>query len=816
MKHLFWGATLVAVLFWSCSGMKAQSDLSFHSTLTTTGSNAHYLSNREPLLQTPLTKLPLGSVQAQGWLHTQLLLMSDGFTGRLPELSKFCAFDNNAWTTLDGSGEHGWEEVPYWLKGFQNLGYLLQDQRIIDESNRWVQAVLKSQQSDGYFGSAANRESTDLWPNMAMLFVLRSYYEATEDPAVIEFMTRYFRWQMTIPFENFLPSSWQKWRGGDNLDSIYWLYNITGEAWLLDLARINHERTADWSGTIPTWHGVNLCQGFREPGQYYQQAQDVRYLQAADRNYHEFMGLYGQVPGGMFGADENCRIGYYGPRQAAETCSMAELMFSCELLTAITGKTVWADRCEEIAFNNLPASMTPDLKALHYLTAPNQIQLDRENKAPLIQNPGDMFSYTPWRYRCCQHNVAFAWPYFTEYLWMATDDNGLAAVLFAPSTVVATVADGKKVTIEEKTNYPFDDTIEFAVSLSGSASFPLVLRIPGWCRQPRLSINGSEEEIDLQPDGWLKIRRRWHNGDRIQLHLPAEFEVKTWEKNKNGVSIHRGPLVFSLKIQEEWRRYGDSEEWPGYEVFPASAWNYGLIVDPANPNASLTLARKADELADQPFALANAPLTVTASAKKIPGWQQEENGMVGALQKSPVRSDQPIETVELVPAGCARLRITHFPAIGSGSDAMEWNDWVTPQATTSHHYGEDALTALYDDIVPKRSNDSRVPRLTFWDHRGTSEWVKYSFRKPQTLTGCRVFWYDDEGRGLTRIPKSWRIEYLYNGAWRPVQIKDDYTVLKNQFNAVHFQPVKTTAVRLVIDLQKNYTAGILEWQIDRI
>jgi hypothetical protein len=203
-------------------------------------------------------------VQAEGWLRRQLELMANGFTGHLDEVSKFCKFDGNAWTSRKGEGGFGWEEVPYWLKGFVDLGYLTGDERIQKESRRWIEAVLAGQLPNGYFGSRANLEASDsgakildIWPNMVMLYPLRSYYEATGDRRVLDFMTRYFRWQMTLPLDKFLPASWQKWRAGDNLDSIYWLYNRTGEAWLIDLARINHERTADWTGGIPTWHGVN-------------------------------------------------------------------------------------------------------------------------------------------------------------------------------------------------------------------------------------------------------------------------------------------------------------------------------------------------------------------------------------------------------------------------------------------------------------------------------------------------------------------------------------------------------------------------------
>ncbi len=797
-------------------GQGRAASVRFYENLPANSRNAYYLGNRPPLKSTPLVKLPLGSVRANGWLHTQLHLMADGFTGHLTELSDFCTFENNAWTHKDGNGEHGWEEVPYWLKGFYNLGILLDDERIVQESQRWIKAVLNSQQQDGYFGSKINTKNKDLWPNMVMLFVLRSYYEASGDQRVIDFIKRYFKWQMRIPLEDFLHSSWQKWRGGDNLASVYWLYNHIGEPWLLDLARITHERTADWTGSIPTWHGVNLCQGFREPAQYYQQVKDRRYLQAAVRNYNRFMNLYGQVPGGMFGADENCRTGFYGPRQAAETCSMVEMMFSCEKMTAISGDPIWADRCEEVAFNNLPASMTPDLRGLHYLTAPNQIQLDRQNKAPLIQNHGDMFSYNPWRYRCCQHNVAFGWPCFTEHLWMATADNGLAAVMYAPSTVEAKVGNGQTIKIEEQTAYPFSDTIELIFTARLPVRFPLLLRIPGWCKAAKLYINDVLQPADAAAPGWLKIERTWKNGDRLRWVLPSEFRVKTWKKNQNGISVHKGPLLFSLKIAEEWRSYGDSEKWPAYQVFPAGAWNYGLVVDRGQLNDTFEIVRRNVALKKQPFTLQNAPMLVSAAAKRIPQWKQEDNGMIGALQKGPVLSDQPVETVHLIPAGCARLRLTLFPEISEGPEAIEWSEFVTPNATASHCYKEDTITALYDEIVPERSNNSMVPRLTFWDHRGSREWVQYSFRKKQTVQGCKVFWYDDTGKGLTRVPKAWRVEYKNGDKWQKVNTAGAYSVHKDRYNEIQFDPVTTTAIRLVVDLQPRYTAGILEWQMNRI
>src|SRR6185295_2089982 len=190
------------------------------------------------------------------------------------------------------------------------------------------------------------------------------------------------------------------------------------------------------TNTIPTWHGVNICQGFREPAIFYQQSNDPKHLEAAKRNLKRVYDIYGQVPGGMFGADEDCREGRTGPQQAAETCSMVELMHACESIFKISGETEWLDRCEDVAFNSLPASMTPDLRGLHYLTAPNMVILDGQNKAPSLANGGCMLMYSPTKYRCCQHNVAMGWPYFAEHLWVSAPAKkdapaGLAAVFYA-------------------------------------------------------------------------------------------------------------------------------------------------------------------------------------------------------------------------------------------------------------------------------------------------------------------------------------------------------------------------------------------------
>ncbi|HZR17118.1 MAG TPA: beta-L-arabinofuranosidase domain-containing protein [Verrucomicrobiae bacterium] len=633
---------------------------------------ALYTSNREPLEPSPLVKLPIGSIRPGGWLRHQLELERDGMTGHLEEISKWCKFEGNAWASPDGLGHSGWEELPYWLKGYADLGYVLQDEQVIQHARRWIDAVLASQETDGWFGPRSLKTGLegkpDLWPHMVLCNVLQSFYEYSGDPRVVPFLTRYFRWLNTQPGSNFGAGYWPKVRFGDNIETIYWVYDRTGEPWLLDLAKKIHDNMARWDSGVINWHNVNIAQGFREPGVYYQQARDEKYLQDAERNYETVMDKFGQFPGGGFAGDENCRPGYTDPRQGFETCGIVEFMHSFEMLLKISGDPVWADRCEELAFNSLPAASTPDLKGLHYLTCANQVQLDTKSKAPEIDNGGNMFAYSPFEvYRCCQHNVSHGWPYYAEELWLGTSDQGLCASLYCSSQVSAKVGGGSQIQITEDSDYPFAETINFRITTGQSVKFPLYLRLPRWCSEAQVKLNGKAAHLKAGSLEYVVLDRTWKDGDRVQLRLPMQVSVRTWKMNNNAVSVDYGPLTFSLKIGERWQAYNQKDpRWPEYEVFPTTAWNYGLVLDPANPAKSFKVIHHSGPLPAQPFTPATAPIELRARARKIAGWKLDSFGMVGKLQPSPVKSDEPVETVTLIPMGAARLRISSFPVIGSG------------------------------------------------------------------------------------------------------------------------------------------------------
>ena len=218
----------------------------------------NYVYSRAPLRQNSYIELPLGAIKPEGWLKEMLIRQKNGATGNLDKLYPAVMGKRNGW--LGGDGDQ-WERGPYWIDGLLPLAYILNDKELIAKVKPWIEWTLKSQQPDGYFGPAKDYSpepgiqrdnSHDWWPKIVMLKVLKQYYSATGDPRVIKLLTNYFRYQLKElpghPLDHW--SFWARYRAGDNLMVVYWLYNITGDKFLLDLADLLHKQTFDYTGSF--------------------------------------------------------------------------------------------------------------------------------------------------------------------------------------------------------------------------------------------------------------------------------------------------------------------------------------------------------------------------------------------------------------------------------------------------------------------------------------------------------------------------------------------------------------------------------------
>ena len=638
--------------------------------------NPNYANNRSPLQPSHFLKLPVGSIKPEGWLRKYLELQRDGLTGHLNEISAWLEKENNAWLT--NGGDHGWEEVPYWLKGYGNLAYILGDENMINEAKTWIEAAINSQRPDGSFGPINMKgDKPELWAQMIMLWCLQSYYEYTNDSRVLTLMTNFFKWELSLPDDKFLEDYWENSRGGDNLLSVYWLYNKTGESFLLELAEKIHRNTADWTrpSTLPNWHNVNVAQCFREPATYYMLDKDSALLAASYNVHHLIRRTFGQVPGGMFGSDENCRMGYIDPRQGVETCGMVEQMASDEIMLRMTGDPFWAEHCEDVAFNTYPAATMPDFKALRYITCPNHVISDSKNHHPGIDNSGPFLAMNPFSSRCCQHNHAQGWPYYTEHLVLATPDNGAALALYASCKATMKVGDGQQIAIHEETNYPFDEVIRLTVQTDKEVEFPLYLRIPTWADQAQIHINGQKVTTPVTSGQYACIRRTWKNDDKVELTLPMQLSLRTWQVNKNSVSVNYGPLTMSLKIREkyvksdsketaigdsQWQKDADASQWPTYEIYPDSPWNYSLILNKDNALKDFKVIKKQWPADNFPFTQESVPLEIKTVGRQIPSWKVDQYGLCHELPEADAPKREK-EEITLIPMGAARLRISAFP-----------------------------------------------------------------------------------------------------------------------------------------------------------
>ena len=606
-----------------------------------------------------------------------LLRQQNGLNGHLVEISDWLDKKGNAW--LEKGGSHGWEEVPYWLRGYSNLAYVLKDKAMLDEARFWIEAILASSTEDGFLGPVnENKEGRrELWANMLALQILQDYYEYSGDERVIKALTGYYRWQLAYPEEKFLRDYWENSRGGDNLLSVIWLYNRTGEAWLLDLAKKIHRCTANWmqESNLPNWHNVNAAECFREPAEYYLVSKDPKALKATYDDFRLIRRIFGQVPGGMFGSDENCRNGYVEPRQGTETCGFVEQMLSDEILMAQTGDLLWMENLEDVAFNSLPAAYTEDMKALRYITCPNQVQSDSRNHSPGIQNGGPFMMMNPFSSRCCQHNHGMGWPYYAENLVLASADGGAALLIYGDCQATMKVADGETVVLDEQTHYPFEQDVALTVGglkKNKAVSFPVYLRIPTWTQGAHVTVNGKTVKGEVRT-GLLRLEREWKNGDQVKMHFPMRLTMRRWALNQNSVTVDYGPLTMSLLIKERyekkdskttaigdshWQATADAEQWPSYEIYPESPWNYALL--PCLENMAVEWGDWPQN--DYPFNLQDVPLRVKARGARIPSWGQDETGLCQILPDGDAPRGE-LEDITLVPMGAARLRISAFPPV---------------------------------------------------------------------------------------------------------------------------------------------------------
>jgi len=612
------------------------------------------------LIDNQFEPLATGAIRPRGWLKQQLELQANGLSGHLDEF--WPDIRDSGWI---GGDAEGWERAPYWLDGLVPLAYQLDDARLKKKVGRWMDYILTRQRKDGWLGPVGSKgyKDYDPWPRFVVLKAMAQYYEASGDARVVPAMQEFFRF-LDKRLDKQPLFGWGEYRWMDGVWAAHWLYDRTGEDWLLPLAAKLHEQGYDWVGHFDDFqyrerveknhslktHGVNNAMGLKAGPVWYRQSRNRDDRESIYWAMKMLDTYHGQI-NGVFSADEH--FAGLSPSQGSELCLVVEYMFSLETAIAALGDAGLAARLECIAFNALPATFKKDMWAHQYDQQVNQVLCKVDEDRPFATNgpEANIFGLEP-NYGCCTANMHQGWPKFVSSLWMKSRD-GLVALSYAPCEF-STEVRGKPVRVEVSTAYPFDNWVEILVE--GEGEFALDLRLPSGVGKVAAG-GGKLEEIEGDV---YRLVRDWTGATRLNLHVPFWPSFERHFNNSGYFSY--GPVVFALPVGEDWKKVGGEEPHADWEVYPTTRWNYA-VVPPSGGRSSMSLYMTGGTSCG-PFGPDNTALKMQVLARLLPGWELEHNA-AGTLPVSPVQSSEPFTQLTLIPYGCTNLRVAEFPVLAT-------------------------------------------------------------------------------------------------------------------------------------------------------
>ncbi len=623
---------------------------------------------------TKFNKIKITDIHPQGWIKTFLERQKSGLTGNISVAGY--PYDTKMWATekIKGSQKAWWpyEQTAYYIDGVNRLGYLLDDDSLLNIAKVQTQYILD------HINPETGRVSTNLqdrwerWPYAPFFRTFMTDYEVTGDKKIVDALHKHYLTFTAKDFADDLELA--------NVEEICWLYGITKDKELLDMAEeayrlfksdIKYRNRSEGgvekdiqfgSDRIPDMHGVVYLELVKIPAILYSHTGNKTYLNEAENGIAK-MEKHHMLISGLPSSTEH----FKGISDLAghETCNTAVFPHSYGYILRINGDAKLGDKIEKAVFNAGIGSVTKDFKSHQYFSAPNQTLATLESNL-YGHNPARMAFAPGHDVECCTGNVNRFMPYYVEQMWLSAPGNGLVASLYGPSSVSAKVGKNQtEIEIVEETNYPFSETINFKISTKGKVSFPFILRIPDWTDFPKIEINGDEIIDKINPGTFFTIEREFSDGDIISLKVPMKVKISSWPNNQ--VGVERGPLVFSYSIPEKVSKVENyersTEKFPAFEMQPDGFWNYALSLSNGEINVGNT------EVEGYPWDEGNSPIKLKVPVKKVNNWVMNKvpDDMLKynvyktpAIPKSPEFNDA-VEYIELIPYGSTTLRITVFP-----------------------------------------------------------------------------------------------------------------------------------------------------------
>ena len=632
---------------------------------------AQTLFHHAPLMPDRFAPLPLSALRPEGWLLEQLQTAREGLSGHLDQAVPESG-DQSAWF----GGALAGNAAPAALRALVSLAFLLGDKELISTVNQRVSYVLSHQREDGSFGP----ESADFASRGEMLVALWQYYTATAQRGVVLFLMRYFRYLAETLDAQPLDGE-QALHTADTLSVGLSLYDLTGKSALLDVCRKLVAQGADWTGYFHTFNhrlpmsrhtpphqmreglerageesgyferlqrmttSAHVAHGLRVSTLSYALTGSSKHESAFDVGFSRIMKHHGTA-NGCFTGDPLLNGAH--PSQGTDARSVVELMDSLAAVLAGQGSADAADALDRLAYNALGALFTADMHACQQLEQTNQIRITREKRSFYAEDDAaTLFGASHDPHTLCA--LQRAWPVFASMQWMLSRDGGLAAIGFAPCVVRYRLGD-TAVRVRTQSAYPFDGAVRITLSLSQPCAFPLHIRIPAWAQGATLAVDS--DVIDAQPGTFAVINRQWRDGDEILLNLPMSVRLTRWYHES--VAVERGPLVFALKLREDWEAHSTAGAYsPDWCVTTPESWNVALCED-----ALFDVSALPQEAA--PFGH-GCPVFIETQGYMLPDW-----GLRGASADQPPIAAEHVGRevrIHLEPYGACSLRIAQFPLV---------------------------------------------------------------------------------------------------------------------------------------------------------
>lgn len=613
----------------------------------------------DPLSFVPFTT---NEINPQGWLRRQLEIQAEGLSGNLDKF--WPDIKDSKWI---GGDAEGWERVPYWLDGFIPLAYLLDHADMKKRAKKYIDAIIEGQKEDGWLCPCTDEERPhyDMWALYLILKVLVLYYECSRDERIEGVVYQALK-NLDRHIDSHTIFQWASTRWFEVLIPLFWLYERREEQWLIDLAIKLKAQGFDYEALYENWpyekpqdfghwsqmnHVVNQAMAVKSLALFSRISSDEEDQEFADHMLEKLMKFHGTATG-IFTGDE-CLSGD-SPTQGTELCAVAEFMYSLENLMQITGDPKWADHLEYIAYNALPATISPDMWTHQYDQLVNQVECSviEEGKQPFNTNSGEshIFGLEP-NFGCCTANFNQAWPKFALSTFMKTTD-GVACTVIAPS-VLETRIDHTKINISLETDYPFNNKIKLTVKVDKPVQFALDLRIPDFCS--KALVDGKDVELGT----FHRVDKTWRAEETIEVELI--FTTELMKRPEEMVAIRRGPLLYAIEIEGDWQPidYGPKEKIKvlphgDYEIFPKSPWNYAYV--------DADVEFQFNGIGKYPFGTDSPPIEAQAKVVEI-DWPKKD----GVVKRTPVSRIplSEVKTVKLLPYGCTNLRMTEVPHLKS-------------------------------------------------------------------------------------------------------------------------------------------------------